>query len=44
VALLSPWFNIHLLIAVAGEIVCAGAMEPFNIYVWSLQVSQLVVM
>jgi periodic tryptophan protein 2 len=25
----------------AGEIVCAGALEPFNVYVWSLQTGRL---
>ena len=25
----------------AGEVVCAGALEPFNIYVWSLQTGRL---
>jgi periodic tryptophan protein 2 len=25
----------------AGEIVCAGAMDPFNIYVWSLQTGRI---
>ena len=26
----------------SGEIVCAGSMDPFNVYVWSLQTGQLV--
>ena len=25
----------------SGEIICAGAMDPFNIYVWSLQTGRL---
>jgi periodic tryptophan protein 2 len=25
----------------AGEIVCAGSLEPFNVYVWSLQTGRL---
>lgn len=25
----------------SGEVVCAGALDPFNIYVWSLQTGQL---
>eukprot|EP01034_Spumella_vulgaris_P031898 gene31898-39410_t len=25
----------------SGEVVCAGAMDPFNIYVWSLQTGRL---
>jgi periodic tryptophan protein 2 len=26
----------------SGEVVCAGSMDPFNVYVWSLQTGQLV--
>eukprot|EP01035_Chromulina_nebulosa_P018512 gene18512-24229_t len=30
-----------LAVDLSGEIVCAGALDPFNIYVWALQTGQL---
>lgn len=30
-----------LAVDLSGEVVCAGAMDPFNIYVWSLQTGRL---
>lgn len=32
---------IVLLVFDSGEVVCAGAKEPFDIYVWSLQTGKL---
>ena len=30
-----------LAVDLSGEVVCAGCMDPFNIYVWSLQTGRL---
>eukprot|EP01038_Epipyxis_sp_PR26KG_P014178 gene14178-19024_t len=30
-----------LAVDVSGEVICAGALDPFNIYVWSLQTGRL---
>eukprot|EP00744_Colponema_vietnamica_P009652 GILI01013704.1.p1 GENE.GILI01013704.1~~GILI01013704.1.p1 ORF type:complete len:671 (+),score=201.45 GILI01013704.1:103-2013(+) len=37
----SPAQLLSLALDPAGEIVCAGSMEPFDIFVWSLQTGQL---
>lgn len=37
----TPTQFISLAVDEAGEVVCAGSMDPFSIYVWSLQTSKL---
>ena len=34
-------FHQFLFAFLAGEVVCAGAKEPFDIFVWSLQVPHI---
>jgi WD40 repeat protein len=37
----TPVQFISLAVDSSGEIVCAGSLDPFNIYVWSLQTGRL---